>query len=84
MISHSRRASRQPETGDIVVTTVAHHYNIGREEADGERPIVAIAVKDRLADALALARRVITGRQRVFLFDDAGSRHCVEIDYAKS
>ena len=74
-----KRRVRTPEFGDIVVMKVARHYNIGREVGDGD-PIVAIAVKNRLVDALDVAYRFVTGCQRVFLYDHAGSGHRVEID----
>jgi hypothetical protein len=58
---------------------VARHCNLGREAAYGA-PIVAIAVKSCVVDALDRAHRFVTGHQRVFLNDHAGSEDRVEID----
>ena len=82
MITRSRRPSRQAAAGDIVVMKVAHHYNIGREEMDGE-PIVPLAVKNGLDDALELAHRLVTGHQRVFLYHQSDSLAAVEVHCAK-
>ena len=74
-----RQLVRPPEYGDIVVTRIARHYDLGRAAGDGE-PIVAMAVKTRLCDALDFAHRFTTGRQRVILYNRAGSSECIEID----
>ena len=76
------RRARQPESGDVVVTKVVHHYHIGRLREDGEA-VTAIVMADDRAEGLALARDAVTGRQRVFLYDRAGTRDFVEIDCAK-
>ena len=73
---------REPAAGDVVVTKVANHYNVGRAQADGT-PLAAIETIDRLADALTLACRLIAGSQRVFLYDRGGLLHRVEVDCAK-
>ena len=75
----NRPRVRTPEFGDIVVIRVARHYNIGRE-ATRPDPITAIAVEDRLVDALEIAHRFVTGSQRVFLYDHADSDDRIEID----
>ena len=64
MMPLQRRATRRPATGDVVVTTVAHHYNIGRVQADGDA-ITAITVDNCRADALTHASDAATGLQRV-------------------
>jgi hypothetical protein len=64
-----------------VVTTVAHHYHIGRVHPDGDA-IMAIAVENRRDDALAQASGAVTGYQGVFMDGHAGSRDCIEIDGA--
>jgi hypothetical protein len=66
----------------VLVTMVARHYHIGRAQLVGD-VLTAIGVTNRRAEALALAAEAATGRQRVFLFERAGSRHCVEIAGAK-
>jgi hypothetical protein len=58
---------RLPVAGDIVVTKVAHHYQVIRVMLQGE-PSVSVRVVDREADALTLACRLIRARQRVFLY----------------
>jgi hypothetical protein len=70
---------RQPIAGDIVVMKVARHYHVSRVQADGE-PFAALAVKNRLVDALDLACRSATGGERVFLYDQAGSPDGAEFD----
>ena len=72
---------RQPVDGDIVVTKVADHYQMARVQADG-RPWASIQALDRLADALSLACRLISGSQRVFLFTHDGLLHRIAIDCA--
>jgi hypothetical protein len=74
-------ASRPPAPGDIAVTKVANRYHIGQVHADRD-VLTAITMRTDRGDALALACRFVMGRQRVFLYDDAGSRDFVEIDCA--
>ena len=76
------RQARHPTAGDIVVTKVANHYHVGRVEAEG-KPWTSIQTMDRLADALTLACRLVSGSQHVFLYDRGDRLHYVEIDCAK-
>jgi hypothetical protein len=61
-----------------VVTTVAHHYNIGRVQTAGA-VLSAIAVADRLDEAIAQATNAVTGQQRVLQYEHAGTHNRVEI-----
>ena len=79
MIPVLRRRARRPAAGDVVVTKVARHYHVGRVQTIG-RVLSAITVVNRLDEAIAHATYAATGRERVFLSDNAGSRDCVEID----
>jgi hypothetical protein len=71
----------RPVAGDVVVTKVANHYHVGRVEAEG-KPLASIQAMDRFADALALACRLVSGSQHVFLYDRGDRPHYVEIDCA--
>ena len=76
-----KRPSKQPVAGDVVVTHVAHHFYVGRTEWE-TTVLSAIGVKNSQAEALALAWRFVTGRQRVFMNENAGSPHFIEITAA--
>ena len=74
--------TRPPAPGDVVVTKVADRYHIGQVQADRD-VLTAITMRTDRSDALAFACRFVTGHQRVFLYDQAHTRDCVEIDCAK-
>ena len=78
MIPGPRKRSRRPVAGDVVVTTVARHYHVGRVQMIGT-VLSAIAVMNRREDALQQASDAATGHPRVFIYGNAGSRDCVEI-----
>ena len=65
--------------GDIVVTSVAHHYVLGRVTADRhtQAPIEAQAHR---ADALSRACLLAGANHRVFLVDDAGRSDRIRYD----
>ena len=66
-----------------MVTRVARHYHISRVRA--KRTVLsAIAVTNSRDDALEKAfEAAATGRRRVFMYEHAGTRHCLELDRAK-
>lgn len=72
---------RYPTAGDIVVTKVGAHYHVGRVQSEEGKPLATIspAVATR-THALALACRLVTGSQGVFLDALGSQRQCVEID----
>ena len=72
--------ARQPAPGDVVVTKVADRYHIGQVHAD-RNVFTAIAMRTDRDDALALACRFVTGRQRVFTYGK-NSRHYEQVDCA--
>ena len=74
--------TRHPGAGDIVVTKVAEHYHVGRVQAEGT-PSVPIQAMNRIGAVLTLACELISGSQRVFLYDHGGLLHHSEIDCAK-
>jgi len=73
-----KRPPRQPAAGDIVVMKVASHFYVCRATAKGDR-LAPLEVENALGDALARARELATGRQRVFLYGRAGSADFIEI-----
>jgi hypothetical protein len=79
MTQPPKRTFRPPAPGDVVVTPVARHYHVGRVQT-GTTVVSSITVANHLADAIAHATTAATGRQRLFLFEHAGSLDCVEID----
>ena len=72
-----KRAEAAPSTresfrkGDVIVTAVAHHYAVGRIQADGRTQEHLASEKDR-ARALALACQFAHAAHRVFLYQSAG------------
>jgi hypothetical protein len=67
--------------GDIVVTSVAHHYVVGRVTAD-RRTQVLIEAQAHRADALSRACMLAVAGQRVFLVDHAGRSAYIQYDCA--
>jgi hypothetical protein len=57
--------------GDVIVTAVAHHYAIGRIQADGRTQKHFASEKNR-ALALARACQLAGSTDRVFLYHSAG------------
>jgi hypothetical protein len=80
--SNMNRPSKWPLAGDVVVIKVARHYHVSRVEGDST-VLSAIGVENRQDEALDLAHRFVMGDQRVFLFEDANSLTCVEIECEK-
>ena len=78
--SQSHCSPRQPVAEDIVVMEVARHFRVSRVRKDTH--LLAVIELTNGRAALALARHLVTGRQRVFVYDDAGSANCIEIDWA--
>jgi hypothetical protein len=78
--SRSNGSPRQPAAEDIVVMKVARHFRVSRVRKDTHLFPVIEVTNGRAA--LALARHLVTGQQRVFVYDDAGSANCIEIDWA--
>ena len=74
-------ARRPPAPGDVIVTKVGNRYHLGQVAA-ARRVLTQIAMRADLDDALDLARRFATRRQRVFLYKYAGAPDYVEIDGA--
>lgn len=74
---------RQPVAGDVVVTKVADRYHLGRVQVPG-RPWASIKETDGLSNLLSLACRLVSGSQRVLLYDRGGSLHCIAIDCANN
>ena len=72
----------RPVAGDIVVTKVVDHYHVGRVSTD-ENVITAIGVRNDRAEALALACELVTGRERVIMYYQAGSLARIEIQCPK-
>jgi hypothetical protein len=62
---------RRIREGDIVVTTVAHHYAIGRMTADGKTQ-KSLAIQSTLEEALEQACVLAGTTHRVFLYGRAG------------
>ena len=77
------RPSKRQIAGDIVVTTVARHYHVGRVQPVGT-VLLSIAVTNRQDDALAQASEAATCRQRIFLFENSVTRTSIEFDGANS
>jgi hypothetical protein len=65
--------------GDIVVTSVARHYVVGRVTAD-RRTQVPIEAQAHRADALSRACLLAVADQRVFLVDHAGRSASIRYD----
>jgi hypothetical protein len=78
--SRSHSSLRQPVAEDIVVMKVARHFRVSRVRKDTHLFPVIEVTNGRTA--IALARHLVTGQQRVFVYDDAGSANCIEIDWA--
>jgi hypothetical protein len=66
-------------TGDIVVTRVAHHYSLGRMNADRhtETPLEAHMHRN---DALSRACLLAGAGHQVFLHDESGPCKAVKVD----
>ena len=77
-----KRPARRPAAGDVVVIKVARHYHVGRVQTVGT-VLAAIEVSNHRDEAITAASMAVTGSQRVFLSEHAGSLHCVEIDCTK-
>jgi hypothetical protein len=58
--------------GDIVVTAVAHHFSIGRVQADGKHQ-EALASELVCSEALNRARLIAGPTHRVFMYWDPGT-----------
>jgi hypothetical protein len=74
MIDNSDRSPdlRQIVAGDVVVTPVAHHYALGRVNAN-HRTQTPIEAQDHLSDALSRACELVAGTaHRVFAYENAG------------
>ena len=82
MRRQTHAAHRPPAPGDVIVTKVGDRYHIGQMSA-ARKVLTQIAMRADLDDALDLARRFVTRRQRVFLYKYAGTPDCVEIDGVK-
>jgi hypothetical protein len=72
------RAPRM-RAGDIVVTRVAHHYSLGRVNADGDTE-TPVDVASHRPDALVRACLLAGTAHEVFLRDDAGSCAAIPVD----
>jgi hypothetical protein len=70
---------RKMVAGDIVVTRVAHHYALGRLNAD-LRTQTPIETYDQRTDALRQACVLAGADRRVFLYELAGPGDYVQID----
>jgi hypothetical protein len=65
--------------GDIVVTRVARHYALGRMTADLHTQ-TPLDTQNTRSDAVAMACLLAGADHRVFLYDQAGAGHCVQIN----
>jgi hypothetical protein len=70
--------------GDIIVTRVAHHYALGRVNADHQTQ-TPIETQNVRADALSRACLLVGADHRVFLYDLAGpAARGVPVDCTKT
>jgi hypothetical protein len=63
---------RRLREGDIVVTAVAHHFAIGRVQADGTHQD-ALASERVCSEALSTARVIAGPTHRVFIYWNPGT-----------
>jgi hypothetical protein len=68
--------------GDIVVTRVAHHYALGRLNAD-HRTQTPIEAQDHRADALRRACALAASDHHVFLCELAGPGDYIDVNCAQ-
>ena len=69
--------------GDIIVSRVAHHYALGRLNAD-LRTQTPMEAQDHRSDALRRACVLAGTDRRVFLYELAGPGDCVHINCSEA